>query len=76
MRTLLSILSISFLLLLISGTSSCDNSSKVYVCTGKGAKVYHCCKSCKGLNRCSKQVKEVSLEEAKRIGRRECKLCY
>lgn len=56
--------------------SACYNKSKAYICTGKSSKTYHKIKSCKGLNRCSKQVKEVSLEEAKRIGRRECKLCY
>lgn len=49
--------------------------SKVYVCTSKGAKVYHRYRDCKGLNRCGRQIKAVSLEQAKRMGRR-CKMCY
>lgn len=48
----------------------------VYICTSKGAKVYHRYKDCKGLSRCSKQIKTVSVEQAKRMGRRECRICY
>lgn len=76
MRTLLSTLSISLLLLFTSGISSCDDSGKVYVCASNGAKVYHRYKDCKGLSRCSKQIKTVSVEQAKKMGRRECKICY
>lgn len=47
----------------------------VYICTGPKAKVYHAIPKCKGLNRCSGEIKAVSLETAKKT-RRACKICY
>lgn len=52
-----------------------DKSDTVYICTGPKAKVYHKYKDCKGLRNCSGDVKEISLEKAKR-SRRPCKICY
>ena len=46
-----------------------------YICTGPYAKVYHSTSQCKGLNRCSGEIKKVSLEEIKE-SRRACKICY
>ena len=43
----------------------------VYICTGS-SRIYHKTKKCKALKRCSKQVKPVIIEQAKRMGRREC----
>lgn len=54
------------------------NSNKpdiVYICTGPKAKVYHKYKDCRGLDKCSGSIKEISLDEAKKI-RRPCKICY
>lgn len=48
----------------------------VWICTGKSSECYHSNKSCKGLNSCKATKKEVTLEEAKRMGRRPCKICY
>jgi hypothetical protein len=48
----------------------------VYICTGKSAYSYHNNRSCRGLNRCSAEIKSVSLEYAKNIGRSPCKICY
>ena len=48
----------------------------VYICTGKSSKCYHSSSSCRGLNRCSGTIKSISLEKAKRMGRRPCKICY
>lgn len=56
--------------------TKCYNQSETYICTSKGSITYHKTKDCKGLNRCSKQIKTVSIEQAKRMGRRECKICY
>lgn len=50
--------------------------AKVYICTGNSATVYHKYKDCKGLNRCRSKVKAVTTDEAKRMGRRECRICY
>lgn len=47
----------------------------VYICTGN-SKIFHKTKKCKGLKRCSKEIKSVTIEQAKRMGRRECMMCY
>lgn len=52
------------------------NNSVVYICTGRTAYSYHNNKNCRGLNRCSAEIKNVSLEYAKSIGRSPCKICY
>ena len=48
----------------------------VYVCKGPSSKVYHKSNTCKGLSHCSTQVYKVTVEEAKKMGRRECKIEY
>ena len=64
-------------------TSTPNNTSRhisketsVYICTGKSAYSYHNNRSCRGLNRCNAEIKSVSLEYAKNIGRSPCKICY
>mgnify|MGYP003522114312 CR=1 FL=1 len=52
------------------------NGHKVYICTGPKARVYHKTDECRGLDRCSGDVESVSLEQAKGMGRRECRICY
>lgn len=49
-------------------------SRTVYICTGPKATVYHYRSDCKGLNKCSGEVKKITLEEAKKK-RRACKIC-
>lgn len=66
---LLSLLCIPLLSMKVEQTKS------VYICTGPKATAYHSSNTCKGLNRCSGEVKAVSLEEAKKT-RRACKICY
>ncbi len=56
--------------------SSEDSSSLVYICTGPQSECYHSNSSCRGLNNCSARIKSISIEEAKKMGRRKCKLCY
>lgn len=58
------------------GMTSCGDVAKVYICTGPKARVYHKTDECRGLDRCSGDVKSVSLEQAKGMGRRECRICY
>jgi hypothetical protein len=48
--------------------------NKVFLCKGPSSTVYHKSSSCKGLSRCSTQVYGVPLDEAKKIGRRACKI--
>ncbi len=49
-------------------------SEYVYICTGPKAKVYHATPKCKGLSKCSGDIKKVTLEEIQK-SRRACKLC-
>ena len=48
----------------------------VYVCTGKSATTYHKTNKCRGLSRCSGDIKQVTIEKAKSMNRRACKICY
>ncbi len=66
----------------ISGASPASTSTttervpkKVYICTGKSAKVYHYDRDCKGLNACKASIKKVDIDVAKEMGRRPCKMC-
>lgn len=56
--------------------SSCDNKEKVYICAGGSSKCYHESRNCHGLSRCSKEIKNVTISEAEKQGRRPCKICY
>jgi hypothetical protein len=48
----------------------------VYLCEGPYSKVYHASPDCKGLSRCSTRIEKVTLEEARKEGRRPCKFEY
>lgn len=48
----------------------------VYICTGPQSKRYHKTTECKGLERCSKDIKKVTLAHAEDMGRTPCKICY
>ena len=64
------------IVLLAFANLSCDTSNGVYICTGPRSRVYHKTSKCKGLRRCSGEIKLVSLDEAKRLHRRECRICF
>lgn len=49
---------------------------EVYICTGNYSKTYHKNRSCKGLSKCKASVKRIDLKQAKKKGRRACKICY
>ena len=48
--------------------------SDVYICKGPSSKVFHKTESCKGLTKCSTQIYKVTEDEAKKMGRRQCKI--
>ncbi|MCQ2311595.1 MAG: hypothetical protein MJZ64_07605 [Paludibacteraceae bacterium] len=54
--------------------SSCEK--KVYICTGPQSKCYHKKKHCRGLRSCSGDIKQITLDEAQHMHRRECHYCY
>lgn len=53
-----------------------NTTTKVYICTGSKSLKYHKSPSCYGLSKCSGTVKELTLEEAKKMGRTPCGICY
>jgi len=54
-----------------------EGEKMVWICTGEYAYAYHKNKNCRGLNRCSCEIKKVTLKEAKKRERsKPCKICY
>jgi hypothetical protein len=53
-----------------------SNESTVYICTGPNSKRYHKYYDCRGLGRCSGDIKAVSVSKAQSLGRTPCKVCY
>ncbi len=51
---------------------SYQSETKVYICKGKGSKRYHYTSHCRGLSRCSTEIYQVTLSEAKGLGRTLC----
>lgn len=56
-------------------TAGRDRGGVVYVCGGISAKRYHLDENCKGLSRCSCEIQEMTVEEAKQMGRTPCRMC-
>lgn len=45
---------------------------KVFICNSPQAKVYHFSKTCRGINSCTHDIKEITEADAKSLGRRIC----
>jgi len=65
-----------FAILLLTSFTYENSSSKVYICTGPKATVYHSSVTCRGMNRCSGNKVAITVAKAEKMGRRECKICY
>ena len=50
------------------------NDQKVYYCDSPTAKRYHMSKTCKGLENCTHEIREVSVSEAEQLKLTSCKL--
>lgn len=75
MKTLI----LSALALILSGQVSTEVKTKeatVYICTGPKAKKYHATQTCRGLNRCSGSIRQLSVSSARAKGFTPCKICY
>ena len=59
-----------------AGEGQALEQNKVYVVMSTTAHVYHSSKDCKGLQNATHKIKQVTVEEAKKMGRRPCKICY
>ena len=51
---------------------TCDT---VYICVSPTAHAYHISRECRGLKKCTHQIKEVSVEKAVAKGYKKCKVC-
>ena len=49
---------------------------QVFICKGPSSKVYHKSDRCRGLSNCSTEISKVTTDEAKKLGRRACKIEY
>lgn len=65
-----------YLLTIFLSLAIASEAQKVYICTGASSKRYHKTRNCNGLRNCGGQIKEVTLEHAREIGRTPCKVCY
>lgn len=50
--------------------------TKVYICTGPKAQVFHATSNCSGLSCCSGSIVALTETQARAKGRRPCKKCY
>jgi hypothetical protein len=51
-------------------------STDVYVCVSTTSVAYHSNKSCTGLSRCTHEIKAMSVDDAVKMGKRPCHICY
>ena len=57
--------------------SSCSSHNRrVYICTGPYSRAYHKTSNCIGLDNCSRDIKELTENEAIDLGRHKCRFCY
>jgi hypothetical protein len=64
------------ILLLFVAIMSCNTKNNVYICTSPKAYAYHSNEDCELMNRCTYDVKNISLEKAIEMNRTPCKKCY
>lgn len=73
-------LSILFFAFLLGSSTPIEvkttKEATVYICTGSKANKYHKTDRCRGLNRCSGSIKQLSISSAKSKGFSPCKICY
>ena len=53
-----------------------NEQTKVIVVMSGNAYAYHKTRDCTAVKKATHKVKEVTLEEAKEMGRRPCKICF
>ena len=55
-----------FALILLTGFTAPNGTKTVYICTGPKAQVYHSSATCRGMSRCSEEIKAISLTNAEK----------
>ena len=54
---------------------SCSDIDTVIICVSRTSHKYHA-RSCKGVKSCTHELKQVSVAEAKQMGKSPCGFCY
>ncbi len=65
-----------FLVMCLFSFCSAGKNRDAYICTGPTAYAYHKTNNCKGLRRCTGEIKKISIKQAKKENRKACKLCF
>lgn len=63
------------LILLLTVSLLASTGKTVYICNGPKSIAYHSTRNCNGLNNCSTTIREITISEANKIGRRACRIC-
>ena len=63
------------MLFMASFTTSTQQQSQVYICTGPDAYRYHKTDRCRGLNRCTGEIRKVPVSYAQSVGFTACRIC-
>jgi hypothetical protein len=57
-------------------TAAAHPTETVHLCMSKTSYAYYSSGDCKGLNRCTHEVKAMPVVEAQKIGKRKCQKCW
>lgn len=57
-------------------SKSIPNSETVWICNGKYATKYHKTDDCSGLNNCKSTITSIDKNDAEKMGRSACSVCY
>jgi hypothetical protein len=72
MKKFILLISVAFLTTSATVTLPSITYQDVFICNSKNGKKYHFTKNCRGLNACKASIKELSLADAKKIGKTIC----
>jgi hypothetical protein len=53
-----------------------EKNNIVYICKGPKSERYHRISNCSGLSSCSTEIHRIHINQAVKIGRTPCKICY
>ncbi len=51
-------------------------TESVFICVSRTGHKYHTDQSCRGLNRCTHEIRKVTKAQAIKMGYSACKICY
>ncbi len=64
-----------FFLMLVSFTPVKSGPGSVYVCMSSSSSRYHIDRNCRGLGKCSHEIKAMDVAVAEQMGKTPCHIC-